>query len=618
MTAGISVSRNSLTRKAPLQRGGSIDITQRSNGRWRTALWPDTLKGRLIILLIIVSVTPIVLVGFTSYYWLDKVQQEKISVNYQSIVDNEMKSLEDIYANLGSVSQLLVVNGGLGDDVLEYLNNTDPVRKTDLFVRIDKSLTNIIYSNPSVNGLFLYLPAYENAVQFETSPLLPAFSFGSIDNEPFPLLYRANQLDFNSPHPSVLKEHDEIVVSLIRKIDYRAGESYYIYLEARFGDQLHTFANTPIGLHGKQLLTNAAGQVMFSDITERIPVGSFVTPEKKDARLQAYKQFAARSAQGWTMYFLVLLADYEKELNAWQIQFAWVAVLSLLVTVLAAIYIWWMVYRPLRGINREIKRFSYNQEERSVMRTNLQEFDMLFASFQTMRDKIVELIFEVEQKEKRRGELEVEKLMSQINPHFLHNSLNTIQWLARAGGQTEIVNLVKVFTRVLHYNMAKSSMIVTVQEEIDALNDYIELQNVRYDHRFNIAVDLEPEVGGVPIPRFVLQPLVENALYHGLLSEQGDIRVTLGMAEAGRIYIRVADNGKGMTPERIRELLNGEGGRKSGLGIGLNYVKKMLEVYYGVAADMTIESVVDVGTTIAITMPDHMTGRETDDKSYDR
>lgn len=586
---------------------------QLSKRTWRTALWPDTLKGRLIILLIIVSITPIVLVGFTSYYWMYKVQQEKISVNYQSIVDNEREALEKVLSNLGSVSQLLVVDGGLGDDVLEYLNNTDPVRKTDLFIRIDKTLTNIIYSNPSVNGLFLYLPAYDNAVQFETSPLKPAFSFGRIDNRPFPLLYRANLLDFNSPHTSVLKEHGEVVVSLIRKIDYRAGQSYYIYLEAKFEELLRAFTNTVIGQQGKQLLTDGTGKVVYSDLSDRVPVGSYATPGKKDDRFQAYKQFTASSNEGWTMYFLVPLASYEKELNAWQIQFAWVAVLSLLVTALAAIYIWRMVYRPLRGINREIKRFSYNQEERSVMRSNLHEFDMLFGSFRTMREKIVELIFEVERKEKRRGELEVEKLMSQINPHFLHNSLNTIQWLARANGQTEIVNLVKVFTRVLHYNMAKGSMIVTVQEEIDALQDYIELQNVRYDYRFNIAVDLEQEVGGVPIPRFVLQPLVENALYHGLLSEQGDIHVALGRAAAGRIFIRVTDNGKGMTPEKIRELLSGEGGRKSGLGIGLNYVKKMLEVYYGSMAEMTIDSVLDEGTSIAIALPDQMTGREAHD-----
>jgi two-component system sensor histidine kinase YesM len=593
--------------------GGSIVIFNDIIRRWRNALWPDTLKGRLIILLIIVSVTPIVLVGVTSYYWMYKVRQEKISVNYQSLVDNEREALEKLLSNLGSVSQLLVVDGGLGDDVLDYLNSTDPVRKTDLFLRIDKSLTNIIYSNPSVNGLFLYLPAYENSVQFETSPLKTAIGIGQLDNKPVPLLYRANQLDYNSPHVSMLKEHEESVVSLVRKIDYGEGQSYYIYLEAKFEELLHTFTNTSIGMQGKQLLTDESGKVVFSDLSGQVPLGSLVDRQKTDSRLQAYKQFAAKSNQGWTIYFLAPLASYEKEMNAWQTQFVGVAVLSLLVTALAATYIWRMVYRPIHGINREIKRFSYNQEERSVLRTNLQEFDRLFGSFQTMREKIVELIFEVEHKEKRRGELEVEKLMSQINPHFLYNSLNTIQWLARANGQTEIVNLVKVFTRVLHYNMAKSSMIVRIREEIDALHDYIELQNVRYDYRFNIAVELESEVGEVPIPRFVLQPLVENALYHGLLSEQGDIHVTLGKADADRVFIKVADNGKGMKPEKIQELINGEGNRKSGLGIGLNYVKKMLEVYYGRDAEMEIDSVIDAGTTITITIPDQMTGREADD-----
>ncbi|BBH24259.1 histidine kinase [Paenibacillus baekrokdamisoli] len=587
-----------------------MDSMGAGSRRWRNVIWPDTLKGRLIILLIVVSITPIALIGFTSYYWMYKVQLEKISTNYQSLVDNEREAVEKALANLSSVSQLLVVNGGLGDDVLDYLNSTEPVDKTDLFLRIDKSLTNIIYSNPSVNGLFLYLPEYENAVQFESSPLKPAFSFNRLEDHSFKLLYQANLLSFNSPHPSVLKGHDESVLSLIRKIDYRSNQSYYIYLETRFGDLLHTFTNTLIGSQVKQLLTDKNGTVMFSELTPEIPEGTQLSAN--DARLEAYKQFSATSSQGWMLYFLVPLTSYEKEMNAWQIQFIGVAILSLIVTVLAASYIWRMVYRPLQGINKEMKRFSYKQDEQSALKTNLQEFDILFSSFRTMREKIVELIYEVEYKEKRRGELEVEKLMSQINPHFLHNSLNTIQWLARANGQTEIVNLVKVFTRVLHYNMAKSSMIVTIQEEIGALYDYIELQNVRYDHRFNVKVETDQEINDIPIPRFVLQPLVENALYHGLLSEHGNITVTIGKAAHNRVYITVVDSGKGMSAEKIQELVNGQGNRQSGLGIGLNYVKKMLEVYYGHNAEMVIESIMDEGTTITIVIPDQLTGREAD------
>ncbi|MDG0814355.1 sensor histidine kinase [Cohnella rhizosphaerae] len=199
-----------------------------------------------------------------------------------------------------------------------------------------------------------------------------------------------------------------------------------------------------------------------------------------------------------------------------------------------------------------------------------------------------------------------------MNPHFLHNSLNTIQWLAKANGQDEIYNLVKVFTRVLHYNLGKGSMVVTVRDEIVALRDYIELQNVRYDHRFNVSIDCDPRLGETPIPRFVLQPLVENSLYHGLLSEQGDIRVTIREEGGERLAIAVADDGKGMTEARMNELLEG-GGRGQGLGIGLQYVKKMLDVHYGGAARLEIDSEPDKGTRIRILVPIRPEGGVLDD-----
>ncbi|MFD0712477.1 sensor histidine kinase [Paenibacillus sp. GCM10027626] len=581
---------------------------------WKRVVWPDTLRGRLSILLVVVTITPIVLIGVTSYYWMLKVQTEKISANYQSMADAKTSALEKTAANLGSVSQLLVIDGGLGDDVITYLTTDDPVLKIGTFLSIDKSLTNIIYSNPGINGLYFSIPGYESNYQFESAPIKPELSSSRVEPQSKDVLYRANQLTFHGPHESALAGHDETVISLTRVIEYGAGRRYYVYLESKFEDIIHSVP--PIGEESLNVLVREDGMIRYSDHPEILAVGSTLNNETLTGR---YKQFSAESRDGWKLMSLIDMHDFRKELRQWQRQFLLVAAISILVTILAASFIWRMVYYPLQRINREIKRFSYDQTHHNMLVTQLQEFDMLFASFQSMRIKIVELITEVEQKEKRRGELEVEKLMSQINPHFLHNSLNTIQWLARANGQTEIYNLVKVFTRVLHYNLSKGSMIVTIKEELKALHDYIELQNIRYDHRFNVTVDCDSSLTEVPIPRFVLQPLVENALYHGLLSEKGDIRVEIRSGEPSCVSITVADNGKGMTPERVAELLaegssgNSSNNGKTGLGIGLNYVRKMLNVHYSHRAQMTIDSMLGAGTRIRIVIPFAMEGDERND-----
>jgi two-component system sensor histidine kinase YesM len=109
----------------------------------------------------------------------------------------------------------------------------------------------------------------------------------------------------------------------------------------------------------------------------------------------------------------------------------------------------------------------------------------------------------------------MEKLLSQINPHFLHNTLNSVQWMAREAGQDDIDKIVTLLVQVLHYNMGKQSLIVTIRDEIEALRNYIELQSIRYEDDLEFDIEVHPEALHVPVPRFLLQPMVENAIYHG-------------------------------------------------------------------------------------------------------
>ncbi|WP_058303002.1 sensor histidine kinase [Gorillibacterium timonense] len=573
-------------------------------------IWPNKLKGRLTTLLVFVTLTPIILIGFTSYYWFFKVQMEKVNVNYQMLLESERDALEKAFSNLMSVSQLLAVGGGLGDNLTAYLDSNDPAVKTDAFLTIDKSLTNIIYSNPGVQGVFLYFAGQPNPIQFESAPLKPQLFGMSLEPIPFEPLFVAGQLYYSSPHPSVFNSSEATAISLIRSIPYGNSGTYYVYLETNL-NQYVSRASTDKGDRAiYHLLIGSDQAVHYSDLPFSVKEGTMLS-DVQLSELQHYRQFVTTGKNGWQLISLVPKSVYGKEINQWRIQFALVLFLSLALTVSASSYVWRMVYRPLQGMNKAMNRFSQEGDHLDRLQPGLEEFEMLHGSFREMSYRISELIKEVEQKEKRRGELEVEKLISQMNPHFLHNTLNTIQWLALEQGQKEIYNLIKVFTRVLQYNMGKTSMIVKMREEIAALQDYIELQNIRYDHRFNVQVAGEADILDVPIPRFVLQPIVENALYHGLVSEEGTIIVKIFRYSAGQICIRVEDNGAGMEPEKIEELLSGKRERSTGIGIGLNYVKKMLDVYYGELASMRIESRMGLGTTVILIVPNKVKGEET-------
>ena len=142
-----------------------------------------------------------------------------------------------------------------------------------------------------------------------------------------------------------------------------------------------------------------------------------------------------------------------------------------------------------------------------------------------------------------------------------------------------------------------------MEEEIDALRQYLILQQIRYDFEFDVRITADEQVLQIPVPRFILQPLVENSLYHGL-SDEGFIQIEV-TCNTATLNIMIQDNGAGMTEEAIHNLLNNREAeqQKVGMGIGLNYVHRMLKAQYGDQAQLVIESEVGTGTNILLILP---------------
>jgi len=569
-----------------------------------------SLRSRLALLLIVATVIPIVLIGYISYRWIYIVQTEKIETEWVEKAERERDELERKLEELARVSQLLDVEGGIGREVVRFISSDDSYERSMLYRDITDSIANVNFSNPNLAAMFFYAPRLEEPLLFPNSA--GPISFAREDLIPF---YNQKAFTYYGPHPSTAEERDgQPVFSLLRQLDYGQGRVLYAYIETGIGGLESLFETEPRGDSGRAFpvyhaLVDPDGRVVYGNLGE----GESVVGQPFRQPAGHYQTFRAEGRHGWTLYQLIPRSDYDREMNKWLKQFALFASLSLLAGISLAWLIWRMVYRPIRIINREISRFSYNQTPAETAATGLPEFDRILDNFQSMGRRIAELILDIEDKEKRRGQLEVEKLLVQINPHFLHNTLNTIQWLARIQGQSNIAKLVSVFTRVLHYNLGKKTIIVTVREEAEAIRDYIELQNIRYDHSFNVRLDIDEEALDIPIPRFILQPLVENALYHGFDGDEGGaIDVTISR-EGRTLLLRVSDNGQGIPDGKLADMLEDDGDRKTGLGIGLRYVKQMLAVYYGGEAELAMESAPGEGTRVTIRLPDEMKGGQRDE-----
>lgn len=566
--------------------------------KYRTYFSFRSLRGRLAFILVLAAIFPIIVIGFISYRWIYTVQTEKIDLDLQNSVLWQQEELERKIEEMERVSQLLDVEGGIGRDVLHFLDSTVPYERSMLYRNISSSMANVNFSNPNLVAMFFYSPESKQKILFPNSPDIAQF-----DPERLKLLYQQRNFSYYGPYHTLTQTDNSLVFSLVRRLEVSPNPPLYVYIEMKvvgFSDRFASISNRSPGNTLYYTLMNANGELLFSNLPE--PSSAALTGQHPLP--EGYKAFTADGQQGWKLYQFVPMEEYKHEINKWISQFVFFSLLSLLFGVSLAWVVWRMVYRPLRMVNHEILNFRQQNTSKPPIDTGLLEFNHILINITEMRSRIHELITDVEEKEKRRGKLEVEKLLVQINPHFIHNTLNTIQWLARMQGQSNIAQLVTIFTRILHYNLGKQNIIVELRAEIDALRDYIELQNIRYDHIFNVDIQIPDDLLDIQVPRFILQPLVENALYHAFNQDEGEIRVLAVLESPDMLMIEVRDNGSGIPADKLTEMLNEERiDQGSGLGIGLRYVRKMLEIYYGDSAEWIVESYPDTGTSIRMKLP---------------
>jgi len=235
-----------------------------------------------------------------------------------------------------------------------------------------------------------------------------------------------------------------------------------------------------------------------------------------------------------------------------------------------------------------------------VEQMNIQEFDDSFALLEKMKNNILLLLSRVQTEEKRRSELEIKAILGKINPHFLYNTLDTLKWYAAGKNDKEMVHFITSLNRLLLYNMSKTTK-TTLKSELDAVNAYMGLQKLKYDFDFYMDTGKHPEILQADMPRFVLQPLVENAILHSG-SSQGKIWVEVELLASGKITILVKNDGAPIDPEKIKKVLV-EKNDLSSNGIGLQYVARMLEARFGEEFELRVEHTGDQINVVEIRIP---------------
>lgn len=255
----------------------------------------------------------------------------------------------------------------------------------------------------------------------------------------------------------------------------------------------------------------------------------------------------------------------------------------------------------LRGTMKEVEQG--NLEVQMSFPKARNEIKDLVDSFNVMVERIKELVKKnkEEQEEKRKSEFKA--LQAQINPHFLYNTLDSIIWMAESNKNKEVIQMTSALSKLLRKSISNQKETVTVAEEIDYVSEYLKIQQMRYHDKLEYEISVDREIMNCSIAKLVLQPLVENAIYHGIKTKEGKGRITInGTVEEGNAVLRIHDNGVGMSAETLSHIFDGNKG-DSISKVGVSNVNSRLKLYYGEEYGLKYNSSIGYGTSVTVTVP---------------
>lgn len=280
----------------------------------------------------------------------------------------------------------------------------------------------------------------------------------------------------------------------------------------------------------------------------------------------------------------------------------------LVVSIASSLFFSRLFSRPLHLLRQLMKRAESGDLKAYWTYGSIREIDELGNSYNQMLNRLEETIKQVKQQESLKKEAEIEALHYQLNPHFLYNTLNTIKWVAKIHKTPQISDAVSALVRLLQASLGKKGDFITVKEEIGLIQDYMAIQRFRYGDTVAIRYEIDPLASICLVPKMVLQPLVENALIHGLesSSRQGEIAIRAWL-DRDMLLCEVGDNGKGMAdPEATLEAQpRGPSAKERMSGIGLSNIREKIKLYYGPDYKMHVISKPGLGTTVRLLLPIH-------------
>ena len=556
-----------------------------------------SLKKIVLMVFACSSLLCLLLIIFVTRISMKAMRESKMETSLKATLEEVNQGFESEYNVLLRLSQTMTSNGLVGEKYDAYRTAEEQYDKILEYQDFYQTLNVATWEMEDV-----MLGAY--LIQGESREMTPEILFSTYSTkketfqpETLSKLVDTGEVTYHSIHQSYNSVRNDNVVSMGRRTSFSDGTDAWIYLEAKSDEALMLQKRSELEKIPYVLLQlNPEKKVEYS--SEKTFAKGDILELDEDGRIEqnGYEGVAKKNIYGFYTVLLLPTYEYQSEIYQWTLLTGSVIFISLAILAVVAISQIWLVSHPIKVLEKEMRHFGKGDFSEAETPVQLAEYNQLFATFNQMKAQIQELIESEQRKEKEKADLELGKLMYQINPHFLMNALNSIHWMALTNHQKEIDDYVKHLGFILSYSLGKAEQNTTLRTELKYLQYYLELQQMTHDFssEFDIA---EGEYLNTRCARFLLQPIAENAVCHNM-DEFGTLWVEA--SEQDRIItIRIRDDGKGFEISEKMEQ-NAKDERK---GIGLRYVQMTLKSFYGEEAEMKIESELGKGTEVTLHFP---------------
>ena len=314
---------------------------------------------------------------------------------------------------------------------------------------------------------------------------------------------------------------------------------------------------------------------------------------------------------GWTVVDCTNVKELLSKSRQAQSVYVLTAIILVIVALLFSRFMARSITLPIQKLRDSMKKVQEGDFSVSdVVVDSKNEIGSLTKSFDVMTHRIHELMEQNvhEQEEKRKSELKA--LQSQINPHFLYNTLDSIIWMAEGKKNEEVVLMTASLARLLRQSISNEDEVVPIANEVEYARGYLTIQKMRYKDKLEFQIDVDSSILYIPLIKLVLQPIIENAIYHGLkYKESKGLLIVKGFMKDGNAVLQVIDDGVGMDEETLAHIYDKHKVNYHSNGVGVYNVQKRLKLYYGEDYGITYTSELGKGTTATITIPGRQEGQ---------